>query len=112
MKMEQMMERLLAKIDARMDTNTKAVQEMVDTDREEWKQEIRVGQEHLKEEMKAQMASLVSRIEDNNEKFRALQGTLISQMDRQKSKMDTWIADMKEGRKEMMACQQAMEANP
>jgi hypothetical protein len=43
----------------------------------------------------AQMASLVSRIEDNNEKFTVLQGTLLSQMDRHQEKMDAWIADMK-----------------
>jgi hypothetical protein len=59
--------------------------------------------------MKAQMASLDSRIEDNNEKFEALQRTLVSQMDRHQEKMDTWIADMKEGRKETTAGQ---EANP
>lgn len=47
-------------------------------DKEERLQEIR---EHLKQEMKTQMASLVSQIEDNNEKIEILQGTLVAQMD-------------------------------
>jgi hypothetical protein len=37
MEMEQMMECLLAKIDTRMDANTKAMQEKVDADREDCK---------------------------------------------------------------------------
>jgi hypothetical protein len=32
-------------------------------------------------------------------------------MDRHQEKMDAWIANMKEGRKERMACQEAMEIN-
>jgi hypothetical protein len=43
---------------------------------------------YRQEEMKAQMASLASRIEDNNEKFEVLQGTLISQTDRHREKME------------------------
>jgi hypothetical protein len=90
--MEQMMERLLAKIDAnqaKADADREHMQEMLtrmqekmDADKEERKQVIRAGQEHLKEEMKAQIASFVSLIEDNNEKFEVLQGSLVSQMDR------------------------------
>jgi hypothetical protein len=55
---------------AKIDTNSKAnleemlakmdtIKEKIDSDREERKQEIRSGQEHLKEEMKAQMAFLI-----------------------------------------------------
>jgi hypothetical protein len=55
---------------------------------------------------------LVSQIEDNNEKFEVLQGTLVSQMDRHQEKMDAWIADMKERRKETTTCQEATEVNP
>jgi exonuclease VII large subunit len=38
--------------------------------------------------MKAQTASLVSRIEDNNEKFDVIQRTLVAQVDRHQEKME------------------------
>jgi DNA relaxase NicK len=93
MEMEQMMECLLAKIDARMDTNTKAVQEEMDatqermerqigslvsimeatrkTDRDKMKQEIRIGQEHIKEIMETQFGSLVTKLDGWQKKMQA-----------------------------------------
>jgi hypothetical protein len=72
MEMKQMMEHLLAKIDARMDANTKTMQEKmesqisslasrIEADRKSDQEEIRAGQE--------QMASLVSRTEANQAKM-------------------------------------------
>jgi seryl-tRNA synthetase len=81
MEMGQTMERLLAKIDgnqAKVNANAKDMLARMDAEREERIQEISAGQEHLKEDMKGQMASLISWIEDNNEKFSVLQGTLLS----------------------------------
>jgi peptidoglycan hydrolase CwlO-like protein len=37
---------------------------------------------------------------------------LEAKMDKHQEKMDVLIADMKDGRKERMACQEATEANP
>jgi hypothetical protein len=82
------------------DMLTRMQKKKMDADKEERKQVVRAGQKHLKEEMKAQVASLVSRIQDINEKFEVLQGTLVSQMGRHQEKWDAWIADMKENRKE------------
>jgi hypothetical protein len=61
--------------------------------------------------MKAQMASLVSRIEDNYENFEVFQGTLVSLMDGSHGKLDASIADTKEERKDTTSFQEAMEIN-
>jgi hypothetical protein len=49
--------------------------------------------------MKAQMASLASRIEDNNEKFQVLQGTLVSLMDIHQERMEAAIHSLRAGEK-------------
>jgi hypothetical protein len=46
------------------------------TNREEWKQEIRAGQEHLKKEMKAQVASLICRMDAQHEGAMACLGRM------------------------------------
>jgi hypothetical protein len=117
MKMEQMMERLLAKIDTRMDANTKTMQEKMDATQErmesqissivsgmeadrksDW-EEIRAGQE--------KMASLLSRIEANQVKMdvnlNEIREEIKSGQREMKSIVNAWIADMKDGRKETMA---------
>jgi hypothetical protein len=58
----------------------------------------------MREERKQEIRAPVSWIEDNNEKFEALEGTLVSRMDIHQEKMDALIVDMKDGRKERMAC--------
>jgi hypothetical protein len=53
--------------------------------------------------MKAQLASLASRINANREEMNA-------KMDATKENMDVWIAEMRDGRKkEMMTCQEMTE---
>jgi hypothetical protein len=56
----------------KMDT----MQEKVDADREEMKQGIRAGEEHLKEEMKAQMSSVVSWMDAQHERMMACLGRM------------------------------------
>jgi peptidyl-tRNA hydrolase len=98
-----------------MDANMKMNQEMLA--RMEPKMDITLKE--MKEEMMAKMEAM---IQDNNEKFKVFQGTLVSQIDANheemkpivnthQEKMDAWIANMRDDRKERMA-HQAKEANP
>jgi Skp family chaperone for outer membrane proteins len=64
-----------------MQEDMKANQAKADADRDERKQEMKACLEHLAEEIKAQISSFVSRIEDTNEKFQVLHGALVSRMD-------------------------------
>jgi predicted acetyltransferase len=52
---------------------------------------VEAKMDHRQQEMKSHMYSLASRIEDNNEKFQVLQGTLFSRMDIHQVKMEVAI---------------------
>jgi hypothetical protein len=64
-------------------------------DREEMTARMEAKMNGRQEEMKAQMGSLASRIEDNNEKFKVLQGTLVSQKDIHQEKMEDRIRSIR-----------------
>jgi hypothetical protein len=111
MGMEQMMECLLTKIDARMDANTKTIQEKMgatqermesqisslvsrmEADRKSDREEIRVGQE--------QMPFLVSRIETNQAKkdvnLNEIREEIKFGQAETRSIVNAWIEDIKYG---------------
>jgi hypothetical protein len=60
---------------------------------------------------KANGEEVAARLEAIHDKKDDNQMSLETETEHQK-KMDAWIADMKDGRKERMTCQEAMEANP
>jgi tRNA(Phe) wybutosine-synthesizing methylase Tyw3 len=80
METEQMMAQLLAEIR----TGQKHMQEMTDANQAKIKAEMMARLEAKagvnQEKMKAKMASLISQIENNNEKFEVLRDTLVSWM--------------------------------
>jgi hypothetical protein len=87
-KMKQILERLVATI--------RWLEVMMHNKKAKIGDEIKTNQDYMKEEMKAQVGSLASRIDSNQ------------------GKMDTnlkeVIAEMRAWRKEMTACQETMEA--
>jgi hypothetical protein len=61
MEMEQMMECLLAKIDSRMDANTKAMQEKADANLKELKEDIKTNQAKTNIDIKEMMEEMIKR---------------------------------------------------
>jgi hypothetical protein len=95
--MQEKMDANMAKMDANQ-ARLEAIQAETKTNREEMLARIDVNRERmnvsLKEEMKSGQAEIRSTVN-------ALIG-----------KMDAWFTEMKDGRRETMACQEATEANP
>jgi hypothetical protein len=87
MEMQQMLERLLAG------------QAKAEANHEEIKRERIADREHMHQ----MLAKMEARIEENNEKFEVLQGTLVF-------RINAWTTEMKAEQKETMACQQTTEA--
>jgi chromosome segregation ATPase len=112
MEMEKMMACLLVEIRTNRAENTSRLEENPVNLKSEMKamqDKKDVNQEKLdkmdskQEEMKAQMASLASKIDVNQERME-------STVNVAQEKMEAWIAEMKDGRKEIMACQETTEA--
>jgi hypothetical protein len=81
---------------AEMDAAHEEMMARLKAGQKEMKEDIPDKTDGRQEEMRAHMASLTSRIEDNSEKFEVLPSTLVSRMDAH--------------RERMMVCQEATKA--
>jgi hypothetical protein len=74
--------------------------------------EIMAGQEQMKESMERQMGSPVSRMEADRKPDRdEIREEMKSGQTHMRSRVDAWTTDMKDGRKEMTAYNEATEAD-
>jgi hypothetical protein len=69
--------------------------------------------EAIQAETKSDREKMLARIDANQERINAtLRDEIKSTVSAFLEKMDTWIVNMKDGRKEKTACQEATEVNP
>jgi hypothetical protein len=108
---QQMMELLLARLDENSKTMNEKIetyQAKLDADREEskaWKEDMKAMQKRAEAEREAWREEFQAETEAIRARTKTMQDK------RMKANIDACILDIKNERKEMMACQDAMEAN-
>jgi hypothetical protein len=90
------------------------IQEKAETDRKEMLVEMKAKADIVREERKANQEQMLAKIEANTEAIRenikSGQSEMRSIVGAIKEKMDAWIANTRDSRKERMSCQETMEA--
>jgi hypothetical protein len=105
---KEMMDASQAKMLAKMKVKRKANQENIDANTKQMKEDMKASQPKMDTDREVMLAmtevshkradtNLKEIKEDNNERFKVLQGTLISWKNMHQAKVDALIADMRDG---------------
>jgi hypothetical protein len=113
METQQMMELLLARMNANIEEHMQEMMAGLETNQAQLEVDRKADQEEIKENL---LARLEAKTEANQAKMdiklKEMSEEIKSGQAEMRSTVNAWIADMTEDQKERTACQAAMEANP